>query len=349
MNQKSLSVKNKTHKKILSYFNDKKILRTFKQFEGSLNIKDKFAVAVSGGADSLSLAFLAKCFSLKNKLDVKYYLVDHKLRKESSTEAKIVTNILKKISINCKILTWNGKKPSSNIQSVARDKRYSLLVKECKKNKIKYLLLGHHLDDLFENFLIRILRGSGLNGLISLNKYSNYKDNNTKILRPLLDFEKKDLTYLAKRIFNFFVEDPSNKNENFKRIRIRNLLSSLEKEGLDKKKFLLTINNLKDSDKSIKFYVDKNIKKNSTFFKEKKILIINNFFFDQSHEVTFRSLSFLMKLVSGKYYVARGKSINDLIKKIKLNKINTKVTLGGCFVEKINETILISREKSSKT
>ena len=130
MNQKSFSVKNKTHKKILSYLNDKKIFRTFKQFEGSLNIKDKFAVAVSGGADSLSLAFLAKCFSLKNKLDVKYYLVDHKLRKESSTEAKIVTNILKKISINCKILTWNGKKPSSNIQSVARDKRYSLLVKE---------------------------------------------------------------------------------------------------------------------------------------------------------------------------------------------------------------------------
>ena len=56
-----------------------------------------------------------------------------------------------------------------------------------------------------------------------------------------------------------------------------------------------------------------------------------------------------MKLISGKYYVARGKRINDLIEKIKLNKISTKVTLGGCFVEKINETILISREKSSKT
>ena len=343
MNQKNLSVKNKTHKSVLSYLNDKKIFRTFKQFEGSLNIKDKFAVAVSGGADSLSLAFLAKCFSLKNKLDVKYYIVDHKLRKESSTEAKIVINILKKISINCKILTWNGKKPSSNIQSVARDKRYSLLVKECKKNKIKYLLLGHHQDDLFENFLIRILRGSGLNGLISLNKHSNDKDNNTKILRPLLDLEKKDLTYLAKRIFNFFVEDPSNKNENFKRIRIRNLLSSLEKEGLDKKKFLLTINNLKDSDKSIKFYVDKNIKKNSTFFKEKKILILNKFFFGQSHEVIFRSLTKVIQTIGQKYYPVRGKSIDELIKKIQSNSL-TKVTLGSCFIEKINKSVLISRE-----
>ena len=56
-----------------------------------------------------------------------------------------------------------------------------------------------------------------------------------------------------------------------------------------------------------------------------------------------------MKLISGKHYVARGKSVNDLIEKIKLTKISTKVTLGGCFIEKINETVLISREKSSKT
>ena len=87
----------------------------------------------------------------------------------------------------------------------------------------------------------------------------------------------------------------------------------------------------------------------SKFFNKKNTFILNKFFFEQSHEVIFRSLSFLMKLISGKYYVARGKRINDLIEKIKLNKIGTKVTLGGCFVEKINETILISSEKTSKT
>ena len=343
MNQKSLSVKNKTHKKILSYLDNKKIFRIFKQFERSLNIRDKFAVAVSGGPDSLSLAFLTKCYSLKNKLDVKYYLVDHKLRKESSSEAKKVIDILKKISINCKILTWNGKKPIANIQAMARNKRYSLLIQECKKNKIKYLLLGHHLDDLFENFLIRILRGSGLNGLISLNKNSKHKDNNTEILRPLLDFEKKDLTYLSKKIFNFFIQDPSNKNENFKRIRVRNLLNSLEKEGLDKKKFLLTINNLKDSDKSIKFYVEKNILKNSKFVKEKKNLILNKNFFNQSHEVIFRSLTQVIQIIGQTYYPVRGKSISRLIKKIASNS-PTKVTLGSCLIEKINKSVLISKE-----
>jgi tRNA(Ile)-lysidine synthase len=343
MNQKSLSVKNKTHKKILSYLKDKKILRIFKEFENSLNIKDKFAVAVSGGPDSLALAFLAKCFSIKHNVGVKYFIVDHKLRKESSSEAKTVISILKKIGISCKILTWRGKKPLANIQSVARDKRYLLLVEECKKNKINNILLGHHLDDLFENFLIRILRGSGLNGLVSLNKTTKYKDNHIKVLRPLLDLEKKKLINLSKKIFDFFIKDPSNKNENFKRIRIRNLLSSLEKEGLDKKKFLLTINNLKDSDKSIKFYVDRNIKKNSIYSKKENTFILSKNFFDQAHEIIFRSLTKAIQKIGQKYYPVRGKSISELIKKIKSSS-SIKVTLGNCFIEKINESILISRE-----
>jgi len=343
MNQKSLSAKNKTHKKILSYLKNKKILKIFKEFKNSLNINDKFAVAVSGGPDSLALAFLAKCFSLKYNVAIKYFIVDHKLRKESSSEAKNVISILKKIGIDCKILTWNGKKPNTNIQSVARDKRYSLLVKECKKHKIKNILIGHHLDDLFENFLIRILRGSGLKGLVSLNKKTKYKDNSTKVLRPLLGLEKKNLTDLSKKIFNFFIKDPSNKDENFKRIRIRNLLSSLEKEGLDKKKFLLTINNLKDSDKSIKFYVNRNIKKYSTYLKKKKSFILSENFFDQAHEVIFRSLTKVIQQIGEKYYPERGKSISELIKKIQSNLL-VKTTLGNCLIEKVNKSILISKE-----
>jgi tRNA(Ile)-lysidine synthase len=344
MNQKSLSAINKTHKKILRYLENKRILRIFKKFENSLNTKkNNIAVAVSGGPDSLSLAFLSKCFSLKHKIDAKYFIVDHKLRNESLNEAKNVINILKKFNIHCKILTWRGKKPSSNVQSIARDNRYSLLVNECKKSNIKHILLGHHLDDLFENFFIRILRGSGLNGLISLDKKTEYKDNNTEILRPLLNLEKNDLIYLSKKVFNFFVEDPSNKNENFKRIRVRNLLNSLKKEGLDKKKLLLTINNLKDADKSIQFYIKKNIEKNSTFFKKKNIIILNNNFFTQSHEVIFRSLTKVIQKIGKKYYPVRGKSINELIQRIESNSFK-KATLGSCFIEKINKSILIYKE-----
>ena len=349
MKKKSLNAKKKIHNSILKHLSNPKVLKIFKEFKRTLNIKTNFAVAVSGGSDSLSLAYLSKCYSLLNKLEVKFYLVNHGLRKNSHSESKLVSLVLRKFDINCKILKWIGIKPSTNIQALARIKRYSLLTNECKKSKINYLLLGHHIDDLYENFLIRLLRGSGLKGLTSFGKTSEYKKNGIKILRPLINLEKKELIYLSNKVFKFFIKDPSNSNENFKRIRIRNLIKNLKKEGLDKKKLKLTIRNLKDSNQSINFYVKKNIDQNTRFFNKKNVFILNKIFFDQSHEVIFRSLSFLMKLISGKHYVARGKSVNDLIEKIKLNKIITKVTLGGCFVEKINETVLISREKSSKT
>jgi tRNA(Ile)-lysidine synthase len=347
MNLKNLSAQSKKHKKILSQLNQKKISKIYNEFSSSLKIKEDLAVAVSGGPDSLALAYLTKCYSLKNKIKVKYYLVNHMLRKEATLEAETVKKILKKIDIQCTILNWNGKKPSKNIQATARDKRYSLLANECKKNNIKYLLLGHHLNDLFENFLIRIARGSGLNGLISFSKNTKYRDQNLNIIRPLLNLEKKDLLYISNEVFSFFVKDPSNINEDYKRTRIRNLLYSLEKEGLDIKKLKLTINNLKDSDKSIKFYVDKNLKKNVVFLKRKNTYILSYNFFDQSHEIIFRSLTKLIQKLGGKYYPVRGKSINELIKGIN-KKSFTKVTLGGCFIERINETILISQESSHK-
>ena len=344
MNLKNLNVQSKVHKKILYHLKKKKISRIFKEFSTSLKVKRNLAVAVSGGPDSLALAYLTQCYSLKNNIKVRYFIVDHKIRKESSLEAKSVKSVLKKIGIESKVLIWKGKKPSKNIQAIARNKRYSLLADECKKNNINYLLIGHHLNDLFENFLIRLVRGSGLNGLISFDKNTKYKDKDLNILRPLLDLEKKDLLHISKEVFNFFVDDPSNINIDYKRTRIRNLLQALEKEGLDKKKFKLTINNLKDSNKTIKFYVDKNLEKNSVFLTRKNTYILNNDFFVQSHEVIFRSLTTIIQNLGKKYYPVRGKSINELITGINVKSFS-KVTLGGCFIERVNETILISQEK----
>jgi tRNA(Ile)-lysidine synthase len=340
MSQKNLSVKNKSHKILTDHLKDKKTLQIYKKFEKSIDIKKNFAVAVSGGPDSLSLAFLAKCLSIKKKINARFYVVDHKLRSKSSLEAKLVKKKLMKFDINCEILNWYGKKPVSNIQSIARNKRYSLLFLECKKNNISNLLLGHHLDDLFENFFIRILRGTGLKGLISFDNNSINYEKDINIFRPLLDIEKKELIYLSKKVFNFFVNDPSNQDQNFKRVRIRNFL---EKEGFDKKKFLLTISNLKDSDKTIKFYTKYNIEKNSCYSKKNNTAVINKEFFYQSHEVTFRSLSQVISLIGKKYYPVRGKSINKVISSI-LSDSLTKITLGGCFIEKTNQTVIISKE-----
>jgi tRNA(Ile)-lysidine synthase len=344
MKKKSLNAKKKANKLILKHLENSKVQKIYKIFHNNLDNNNRFSVALSGGPDSMALAFLAKCFSIINNLDIKFYLVDHKLRKESSKEAKVVISVLKKFNINCKILSWKGKKPTSNIQAIARKKRYFLLSRQCIKDKTNNLLLGHHLDDLRENFLIRLLRGSGLKGLISFGEKTEYNRNGVIFLRPLINVEKRELTYISSKVFNFFIEDPSNVNENFKRIKIRNLLSVLEKQGLDKKKFSLTISNLKESDKSINFYVKNNLVKNSNFIKDRNICLLNKDFFNQPNEIILRSIILVMRSVSRKYYPARGKNVINLIERIQADQITSKTTLGGCFIEKVNETILISNE-----
>ena len=341
MSLKNLSVKTKVHKNLRNKLNNKRINLIYKRFEKSLNIKENFVVAVSGGADSLSLAFLAKIYSLKNKLKPKYFIVDHKLRKESTDEAIKVKKILKKFSINLEILTWRGKKPSKNIQALSRKKRYDLLSLECDRYKLNNILLGHHQDDLFENFFIRILRGSGLKGLISLNKKT--KINNKNLFRPLLDQKKEDLIFLSKNIFNFYVKDPSNDDEKYLRIKVRKLIEELQKNGLDKRKFFKTIENLKSSNSVVDYYAKENLKKNAFFSEKDKKLILNKNFFVKPYEVIFRCLSDSIKLVGQNYYHTRGKQLEDIIKVME-NDEPFKVTLGGCIIEKVNHSIIITKE-----
>ncbi len=144
MSPKNLNASNKTHKFLLNQLKDKQTSRIYKKFEKNLKLNENFIVAVSGGPDSLALCFLSKIYSIKKHLKVKYLHVDHKLRKNSTNEAKFLKLLLKKLSTSLEILTWVGKKPKSNIQSIARDKRYTLMINKAKKLKINNILLGHH-------------------------------------------------------------------------------------------------------------------------------------------------------------------------------------------------------------
>ena len=341
MSLKNLSAKIKIPKIFKDKLKNKRINLIYKRFEKSLNINENFGVAVSGGPDSLSLAFLAKIYSIKKKLTPKFFIVDHKLRSESTKEAKVVKQLLKRFLIVSEILTWKGRKPLKNIQSLARIKRYELIYKRCDKYKIKNILIGHHQDDLFENFFIRMLRGSGLKGLISLDKKN--KIGNKNLLRPLLDEKKEDLAFISKNVFNFYVQDPTNNDEKYLRIKIRKLVAELQKNGLDKKKFIKTIKNLKYSNNVINFYVSENLKKNTFFSNKSNKLILNKFFFYQPYEVIFRALSESIKLIGRKYYSVRGKKLDKIIKDIE-NNHSFRATLGGCIIEKVNETVIIIKE-----
>ena len=340
MSLKNLNASSKIHKHLFTKLKDKRIFKIYNTFEKNLNLNNNFTVAVSGGADSLALAFFSKIYSIKKSLKVKYFLVDHKLRANSSVEALFVKNLLKDFSIDLNILRWSGKKPKSNIQSLARKKRYNILINQSKKHEINHILFGHHEDDVYENFFIRLLRGSGLKGIVSLDKKTSI--NKVNILRPLIQIEKKDLIYISKKVFNKYVEDPSNENEIFTRVRIRNLIKNLENEGLDKNKFKLSIQKLKSVDQSIQFFCEKNLRENSIIYENK--VVLNEEFFNFPQEVLFRSFSQILQLVGKKYFPPRGKKIVNILENLK-NKITLKTTLGNCVIKKINRTVIVHKER----
>jgi tRNA(Ile)-lysidine synthase len=348
MKIKNLIVTRKVNNKKLSTQNQK-IKNFYNIFKSVVyrNIKkNNFLLAVSGGPDSLCLAYFGRKYSSEFKSKAHFVIVDHKLRKDSTKEATKVKRMLKNKKIDSKIINWKGVLPKSNIQKSARDIRYSLLSNYCQNNNIKYIVTGHHLDDQVENFFIRLVRGSGLTGLSSMAESADYNDK-IKIIRPLLELEKKDLKYVTLNYFKNYVEDPSNKKNKFLRVRVRKYIKDMEKEGLNTSKIIKTVNNLLSANKAINFYKNKALYKHTSFLSEKKCMINKKIFSEEANEIIFKSFSDVLSLVSGSYYPPRSKKVLNLIERIKKN-FYKRSTLGGCLVEKKDDFIIISKEQKNK-
>ena len=331
-------------------FKDSKILNYYTKFKTvvSKNIKNKsFALAVSGGSDSLCLAYFSKIYSSEfcNKIHV--LIVDHNLRKESHKESLKVRKILKERGIHSRILRWKGKTPKKNIQKNARDLRYLLISDYCLKKNIKYLITAHHIDDQIENFFIRLLRGSGLTGLSSMPIKAQYS-NRLKIIRPFLHLKKMDLKYVTLKYFKTYIKDPSNEDEKFLRVRVRKYRKNMEREGLDTRKIIKTVDNLLSANQALNFYKNKALRRHTSFLSKNKCLINKQIFSEEAGEVIFKSFSDILSLVSGTYYPPRSKKILNLINRLKKDKF-TKSTLGGCVVEEKDNFILISKEFKIRT
>ena len=320
-----------------------KRLLIYSDFRSQLDIfvkKNAFLVAVSGGPDSLALTALSQTYSIEKKKKIFFVLVDHGIRKNSSKEAENVKNLLKKKGITLTILK-NKKKINKNVQSQARGIRYQLLLNFCKKYKIKFIMTGHHRDDQIETFLIRLSRGSGVQGLSSMSKVSNL-NNTTKLFRPLLDVKKKDLVSLAKYYFGKIFKDPSNTNQKYLRTRIRNLIKQFEKNGIKHDRIINSINNLASTRDTLNFYIQR-VEKTCLIKKENIININLKKFLLENNEIQLKIFSNCIKKISKNYYPPRAKKVLNLLSGVQSNE-KLKATLGGCVINKHKKTLIISKE-----
>lgn len=194
-------------------------------------LKTSFAVAVSGGADSLALALLARCYADNHGLQMSALTVDHGLRSNSADEAQWVHDLLAARGISHETLVWNHDSvPHTKIQERARNARYDLLGQWCQANGVGTLLTAHHQDDQIETFFMRLAHQSGLKGLSSMRAARAMSFG--RLVRPLLSISKTRLIETLEAFECVWCDDPSNANNTFERVRLRNALAELYKQKI---------------------------------------------------------------------------------------------------------------------
>jgi tRNA(Ile)-lysidine synthase len=202
------------------------------------------AAAVSGGPDSMALLYLLSLWAVPRDIRIKAFTVDHGLRPESVDEAQKVGAWARALPhVDHNILLWTGEKPQSRILEEARAARYALLQSAMKSAKAHHLFVAHHQDDQAETFLIRLSKGSGLDGLSGMRALQPM-DEGGVIVRPLLDVPKADLVAICDRNKIPYVNDPTNENQNYTRPRLRAAQQILEEEGLSSKRLSVTAKRL---------------------------------------------------------------------------------------------------------
>ncbi len=309
----------------------------------------RLGLALSGGPDSMALCWLLSRYAVKyGGPEIHALHVDHGLRPESRQEAaQVAANLSGFEHVQYHILHWRGAKPQARIQEEARAARYELMAQYCKDHDIAYLLLGHHEDDQAETFLFRLAKGSGLDGLSAMSAVYPYNDRLT-LVRPLLEVPKSQLVALCKEIGVDYINDSSNQNENFARVRLRDARSVLEKEGLSSKRLSVTAKRLSRARLALdtlaeKLYQDAVIRKDTSC-----IVLDCRKWQREPEELALRVLLKAMAdIVKDKEYGPRLERVEDAFEDLRLKTAFRKRTLGGVVLERDDKAaqIILRRER----
>lgn len=207
--------------------------RAAKQLFAELKSAPALLLAVSGGPDSVALMWLVARWrrSLARGPHLTVVTVDHGLRPEAAREAREVRRLATELGLPHRTLRWRGPKPKTGLPAAAREARYRLLADAARKAGASHVLTAHTRDDQAETLLMRMLRGSGLAGLSAMARLS--ERDGIVLARPLLDVPKSQLIATLKRAGIGFADDPTNRDANFTRPRLRALLPQLAAEGGD--------------------------------------------------------------------------------------------------------------------
>jgi len=299
------------------------------------------AVAVSGGGDSVALMHLLAAWAKKRKRRAPPVVtVDHGLRAGSDADARKVVRWAKSAALRSHALRWEGPHPNSDIEAAARQARYRLMGELARANGIRALYVGHTLDDQAETFLLRLIRGSGLDGLSAMRTIAPYPIpgfRELQLVRPLLSFERAQVrSHLTSRKLEW-LEDAMNEDERFARVRLRKAWPALESAGLSKFRIAAAAAHLARARDALDL-VTEAVFRRAVRPSHGGVHVDGAALVSAPREIGLRALAQLLQLVAQKPYRPRFERLERLYDGIANGTIGGGCTLHGCRIVFVPKT-----------
>ena len=304
-------------------------------------------IAVSGGSDSMALFHILTDWKSDNKPKIFVASIDHGLRPESNSEVEFVKKICQTKRIEHVTLSPDThlSKAQGNLQNNARSARYQLLRNWAISKNLQCVFIGHTLDDQEENLLMRFFRGSGVDGLAAIEKKSSR--NGILWVRPLLKFRKEELrNYLRNNSYSW-IDDPSNNDDKYQRVKVRKLLQQLKSSSLITPNFVNTSDHMLRASKLLREKAVSSSKTLLSFNDVGQIMFAVEEFSELFEDTQYRILSGIISWFSGRFYKPRFSQLEKIYCKVVDARNLTGATLGGTVFKKKNGIVTVTRELAS--
>jgi tRNA(Ile)-lysidine synthase len=302
----------------------------------------RIGIAVSGGGDSVALMHLLKDCFCDDPVELMVATVDHQLRPESRQEAEEVAQMAQQLGLRHDILTWGeGPEPTGNLQDQARRARYALLTAWARQNGIPVLALGHTADDQAETVIMRLKRAAGVNGLAGMARRRT--QDGVSLQRPLLGLRRSDLRHYLRAMGRSWIEDPSNEDDTYDRIKTRKALAVLEDLGLTVPALVTVAQNMGKAQTALGWYAFltardlAEIKAGAVVFELRKFRTLPD-------EISHRLMVQALLWVSGGQYAPRRQ---PMIEAVAIAQRGGSSTLAGCRILSHRDKIWICREAAT--
>lgn len=305
--------------------------------------RKKIALAVSGGPDSLGLMVLVNHWLKSQDLrpEVFVYSLNHGLRAEARDECEMVGEVARNMGFSFRELIWDGKKPVSGIQAAARAARYRLIAQAMHKDNVTILLTGHHMNDQAETVLMRLSAGSGLYGLRGMEVLSQLEG--IEVFRPLLDVAPKEMTHLLSHVGLRGVDDPSNYDEKYERVRWRRALLRLDELGLGSNRLLKFSRRMGRANQALEQMCDDLFARHVSIDQFGVFYMAQKDFFSQPEEMAIRLLSRMIFAANGGRGEGELAQLEKLVPALAEQNFAT-CTIANCIIAKRDDLIFAARE-----